>query len=34
MAQDGELDAEVTPIECREGGITGRECLECCATGK
>ena len=29
-AEDGELDA----TECRAGGITGRECLECCATGE
>ena len=22
------------PIECRAGGRTGRDCLECCATGE
>ena len=33
LAEDGELDAEVTQAtECRAGGRTGRECLECCAT--
>ena len=32
LAEDGELDAEVT--ECRAGGRTGRECLECCAIGE
>ena len=31
LVEDGEMDAEVTH---RAGGITGRECLECCATGK
>ena len=24
----------MSPTECRVGGITGRKCLECCATGK
>ena len=33
LAEDGELDAEVTH-GCRAGGRTGRECLECCATGE
>ena len=33
LADDGELDAEVTH-QCRAGGRTGRECLECCATGE
>ena len=23
-----------SPTECRAGGRTGRECLECCATGE
>ena len=31
--EDGELDAEVTHTECRVGERTGRECLECFATG-
>ena len=32
LAEDGELDA--SPTECRAGGRTGRECLECCAIGE
>ena len=23
-----------SPTECRSGGITGRVCMECCATGE
>ena len=33
LADDGELDAEVT-TECRAGGRTGREFMECCAIGE
>ena len=35
LAEDGELDAEVTHrVRSALGGRTGRECLECCATGE
>ena len=33
LAEYGELDGEVT-TEGRAGGRTGRQCLECCATGE
>ena len=28
------LGSSKSPTECRAGGRTGRECLECCATGE